>query len=76
MNHGSNHGGGPGEKLKVLLVEDDPVDKELVLRALRNGGFDPEADTADDREKFVACIEKKLLSNHPGGLWPADLAGR
>ncbi len=58
MSNGSNHEGGPGEKLKVLLIEDDPVDKELILRALRNGGFDPEADTADDREKFVACIEK------------------
>ena len=58
MSYGSNHDAGPGEKLKVLLIEDDPVDKELVLRALRNGGFDPEADTADNQERFIACIEK------------------
>ena len=58
MSHGSNHDARPGEKLKVLLIEDDPVDKELVLRALRNGGFDPQADSADNREEFVAYIEK------------------
>jgi signal transduction histidine kinase len=48
-----------GERLKVLLVEDDPVDKELVLRALRDGGFDPEAGTADTRQKFLECIEEQ-----------------
>jgi len=56
-----------GERLKVLLLEDDPVDKELVLRALRNGGFDPEADTADTQQKFIECIER-----HPYHVVLAD----
>ncbi len=48
----------PGVKLRVLLVEDDPVDKELVLRELRAGGFDPEADMVQTQEEFTAKIEK------------------
>ena len=51
--------GSQGERLRVLLVEDDPVDKELVLCALRNGGFDPRADSVDTEEEFVACIERE-----------------
>jgi len=59
VSHSSNHlASTPAEKLKVLLVEDDPVDKELVLCALRNGGFDPQADSAETQEQFIACIEK------------------
>lgn len=58
MSIGSNPDAALSEKLKVLLVEDDPVDKELVLCALRNGGFNPEADTAQTEEQFIASIEK------------------
>lgn len=51
------HNGWHG-KLRVLLIEDDPVDKELALRELRAGGFDPEADMVQTEEEFVAQLKK------------------
>ena len=48
-----------GGKLLVLLIEDDPVDKELALRELRVGGFDPEADMVQTEEEFSAQLEER-----------------
>ena len=45
-------------KLRVLMVEDDPADVELNLRALRNGGFDPGVDIAQTAEDFTARVRK------------------
>jgi signal transduction histidine kinase len=45
-------------KLRVLLVEDDPFDVELVLRALRKGGFDPDGDVAQTAQDFSERLEK------------------
>ncbi len=50
---------GPAVKLRVLMVEDDPVDRELVLRELRNGGFEPEAEVVQTEDEFVRHIESK-----------------
>lgn len=42
--------------LRVLLVEDDADDAELVLRSLRNDGFETTHDVADTREAFTVKI--------------------
>lgn len=44
------------KKIHVLIVEDDPNDKELILLELRRGGFDPEykqVQTADEFKKEI-----------------------
>src|SRR2546421_12996413 len=44
---------GHGE-LRVLLVEDNPADIELVSRELRRGGFDLTMDVVETEEEFTA----------------------
>jgi signal transduction histidine kinase len=45
-------------KLRVLLVEDDLSDRELILHALRNGGFTIEHDVVQTAEEFTGLIRK------------------
>jgi CheY-like chemotaxis protein len=47
-----------GLKVRVLVVEDDPADVELVLRALRSGGFDPVSDVAQTEADVLDRIRK------------------
>jgi CheY-like chemotaxis protein len=47
-----------GDKLRVLVVEDDPSDVELVLRALPRGGFDPGSDIAQTETDFEEHVRK------------------
>jgi signal transduction histidine kinase len=46
-----------GIKLRVLLVEDNPADVELVLAILRKNGFDACGDVAQTFEEFTTHIE-------------------
>lgn len=43
-------------KLRVLLVEDDPADVELVLRELRRAGFDVLSDVVQTAEEFTQRV--------------------
>jgi signal transduction histidine kinase len=56
--NGSGLASQPKRKLRVLVVEDDPADVELVVRALRSGGFEPESDTAQTAQEFTERIHK------------------
>lgn len=52
---------GDGEsagKLRVLFVEDNALDVELEIRALRNGGFDAVFDIVQTADEFIAQIRK------------------
>jgi signal transduction histidine kinase len=49
---------GAQTKLRVLLVEDDPADIEIAVRALRRGAIDPEYDVADSAASFAEQIQK------------------
>src|SRR5215469_5746757 len=44
-------------KLRILSVEDDPTDVELVLRALRKGGLDAQIDVAQTAEQFTSRVQ-------------------
>jgi signal transduction histidine kinase len=44
--------------LRALLVEDEPADVELALRALRQAGFDATGDVADTVEEFTNLVRK------------------
>jgi len=47
-----------GSKLRALLVEDEPADVELALRALRHAGFEATADVAQTAEEFTSLVRK------------------
>jgi signal transduction histidine kinase len=45
------------ETLRVLLLEDNPLDSELTLLELRNGGFTVFADVATNAEEFTQQVK-------------------
>ena len=47
-----------GSKLRALLVEDEPADVELALRALRHAGFEATADVAQTAGEFTSLVRK------------------
>ena len=54
-------------RLRVLFVEDDLSDIDLLSVALRKGGFDPTHDVAETAEGFAECV-----CNHPYDVVLAD----
>ena len=47
-----------GRKLRVLVVEDEPADAELMLCALRRAGSEASADVAQTAEEFTQLVRK------------------
>jgi two-component system cell cycle sensor histidine kinase/response regulator CckA len=47
-------------KLRILIVEDQPEDAELVLRELRRGGFEPEGVRVDNEEDYLAVLSAEF----------------
>jgi two-component system, cell cycle sensor histidine kinase and response regulator CckA len=47
-----------GEPLRVLIIEDDPVDADLMIRELKRGGFDPEWVRVETEEEYLSELEK------------------
>jgi two-component system, sensor histidine kinase and response regulator len=43
-------------KLRLLIVEDDALDVELELRALRNSGFDADAEIVQSAQEFLQRV--------------------
>ncbi len=39
--------------LRVLIVEDDPLDAELTVRELQKSGYDPEWQQVDTQAEFM-----------------------
>jgi CheY-like chemotaxis protein len=48
-------------KLRVLLVEDDPADRDLILRELGKGEFEIAADVAGTADEF----REEVRTNRP-----------
>jgi signal transduction histidine kinase len=61
------------EKLKVLMVEDDPNDIELGLRALHQGGFEADCAPVQTREEFTERVRLNaydvVLADYNLPLW-------
>lgn len=48
------------QPLRVLLVEDNPPDAELVVTELRRAGFEPEWRRVDTEQGFIESLDQKL----------------
>lgn len=48
------------QPLRLLLVEDNPVDAELLMLTLRQGGFAPEWERVDTEEAYLARLHPDL----------------
>ena len=46
--------------LRVLILEDNPSDAELVLHELRQSGFDPEWQRVETEEEYLAALHPAL----------------
>jgi signal transduction histidine kinase len=55
-------------ELHILLVEDDPLDAELIIRELRKSGYDPRGQRIDTQAEFVNCLAQDppdvIISDH------------
>lgn len=49
--------GGQGHKVRILQVEDSPLDAELVLSELEQDGIEFEVRLVDDEQAYVAALE-------------------
>ena len=55
------------DPIRILLVEDNPHDAELVLKELRSAGFDPDWRRVDNEADFLAALETRpelILSDY------------
>lgn len=50
------------QALRVLIVEDNPADAELVLRELRRAGFAPDWERVDTEADYLGKLGPGLLS--------------
>ena len=61
------------EQLRVLLVEDNAADSELILRELKKAGFNVTSELAQSAEEFQNILEKFLpdivLADYNLGQW-------
>ena len=67
MNMSTNVGELMAE-LHILLVEDDQLDAELVIRELRKSGYDPRWQRVDTQAEFMNCLAQDppdvIISDH------------
>ena len=70
------------KRLRLLIVEDNPSDAELMLRELRRAGFDPEWRRVETEADFLAGLAPEpdlILSDHAmpqfSGLKALELVG-
>jgi signal transduction histidine kinase len=58
----------PHATIRVLFVEDDDLDVELLIRELRRGGFEPAGERVDSREAMAAALGRArfdlVISDH------------
>jgi len=47
------------ETVRVLIVEDDPVDADLMVRELKRGGFDPDWVRVQTESEYLAQLDRE-----------------
>jgi CheY-like chemotaxis protein len=48
-------------RIRVLILENDPQDVELMLLELRASGFDPKYRLAQDKEQFLTALKEETF---------------
>ena len=56
MNHPSIEDDTMPPALRLLILEDDPFDTELVVATLEEAGFECQWDRIETRAEFLACL--------------------
>ena len=59
------------DELRILILEDNPSDAELVKLELRRAGFAFTARLAQDWPSFRQSLDESTPDSHPRGLFPA-----
>jgi len=66
--------------LRVLIVEDDPLDAELAVRELQKSGYDPDWQRVDTQADFMNCLVQTppdiIISDHVMPQFSSDEALR
>jgi CheY-like chemotaxis protein len=75
--HRANAGGGGGEELEILLIEDEPADVQLTIRAFRRAGVTNQVRVVSDGEAALEYLCGKSGSigrgKQPPGVILLDL---
>ncbi len=73
----------PLKRIRLLIVEDNPSDAELMLRELRRAGFDPDWQRVETEADFLASLDPEpdlILSDYAmpqfSGLRALELVGQ
>ena len=49
-----------GEPIRILIVEDEPADAELLIRQLQRDGYDPDWQRVDTESAFLEALNRPL----------------
>ena len=74
--HRANAGGGGGEELEILLIEDEPADVQLTIRAFRRAGVTNHVRVASDGEAaldFLCGNRDSIVRGKTPGVILLDL---
>ena len=67
-----------GKPLRLLIIEDSEDDADLVLRALRKDGYDPQWERVDTSEGMTAALARQdwdvIISDHSMPVFSAPAA--
>ena len=47
-----------GESIRILIVEDEPADAELLVRELQRGGYEPDWHRVDTESAFLEALRR------------------
>ncbi len=71
--HEATTSSAPRRRLRILLVEDDPSDRDLIMRELRNCEFDITSDVAVTAQEFRENVRTNcpdvVLAGYKLGQW-------
>jgi signal transduction histidine kinase len=65
-----------GEPIRILIVEDEPADAELLIRQLQRDGYDPDWQRVDTESAFLEALNRPLQMIISDNAMPSFSAAR